>query len=131
MKVLSKRNKIKAFISHNMTDLIIFLDNNRKSAIYTGETTTRLYKYLEMIEPTTNLTYSSLWSYHFDTSSSTIDDKSSLHPVIADLSVRHKIIWECCGRIGHKTDSCITRGPNLIPTSIRIKMNQSNALHVD
>ena len=29
----------------------------------------------------------------------------------------------------HKVDACIIRGPKLLPTSLRIKMNQFNALH--
>ena len=36
MKELSKNDRIKAFIPTNMTDLITLLDNNRKSALYTG-----------------------------------------------------------------------------------------------
>ena len=38
MKSLSNRNKLKAFIAPNMIYLIVFLDNNRKLYIYTGET---------------------------------------------------------------------------------------------
>ena len=36
MKALPKSDKIKAFIAPNMTDLITFLDNNGKYAVYTG-----------------------------------------------------------------------------------------------
>ena len=32
---------------------------------------------------------------------------------------------------GHKADACIIRGPKLLPPSLRIKMNQFNALHGD
>ena len=57
------------------------------------------------------------------------NDTTTLHPVIADLRMRQKIICELCGRIGHKADACIIRGPKFLPTSLRRKMNQFNALH--
>ena len=54
MKELSKSNKIKVLIAPKMTDIIKFLDSNRKYAIYTGEIINGIYRYLEMIEsPTT------------------------------------------------------------------------------
>ena len=45
--------------------------------------------------------------------------------------MRHNSICKFCRRIGHKADACIIRGPKLLPTSIRIKINQFNALHGD
>ena len=45
--------------------------------------------------------------------------------------MRQKSICECCGRIGHKADACIIRGPKFLPPSLRRKMNQFNALHGD
>ena len=35
-KAFKNRDKLKAFIAPNMKDLIMFLDNNGKSAVYTG-----------------------------------------------------------------------------------------------
>ena len=35
MKALSKIDKLRAFVAPNMTDLITFLDNNRKYDVYT------------------------------------------------------------------------------------------------
>ena len=43
--------------------------------------------------------------------------------------MRQKSICECCGRIGHKADACIIRGPKFLPPSLRIKINRFNALH--
>ena len=43
--------------------------------------------------------------------------------------MRQKSIFECCGRIGHKVDSCIIRGPKFLPPIIMRNMNQFNALH--
>ena len=70
-------------------------------------------------------------SHHFVSSSSSNNDATTLQPVIAALRMRQKIICECCGRIGHKSDACIIRGPKLLPPSLRGKMNQFNALHGD
>ena len=36
MKTLVKSEKLRAFIAPNMIDLITFLGNNRKPAVYTG-----------------------------------------------------------------------------------------------
>ena len=38
MKEFSKREKLKAFSAPNMKDIITFIENNGKSAVYTGET---------------------------------------------------------------------------------------------
>ena len=42
-----------------------------------------------------------------------------------------KTILESCGRIGHKACACFIGGLNFIPTSLRIKINQSNSLRGD
>ena len=131
MKALSKRKKIIYFIAPKMTDLITFLDNNGKYSIYTGGYIIGIYCYLEMIGYPTILTTSGQCSHHFSPSSSSNNDASTLHPVIASLRMRQKIICECCGRIGHKSDVCIIRGPKFLPPSIRRKMNKFNALNVD
>ena len=43
--------------------------------------------------------------------------------------MRQKIICECCGKIVHKADAHIIRGPILPPPCLRIKINNFNALH--
>ena len=40
-------------------------------------------------------------------------------------------ICECYEIIGHKADACIIPGPKFLPPSLRRKINQFNALHVD
>ena len=49
MKALSNSDKLRAFIAPNMTYIIAFLDNNGKSAVYTGVDIHGIYRYLEMI----------------------------------------------------------------------------------
>ena len=49
MNSLTKSEKLRAFIAPKMTDLIIFLDNNGKSAFYTGGYIHGICRYLEMI----------------------------------------------------------------------------------
>ena len=56
MKALSKSNKLKSFIVTKMTYLITFLDNNRKSAVYTRVNIHGLNIYQEMIGDPTTLT---------------------------------------------------------------------------
>ena len=56
MKALSKSDKLKGFIAPNMADLITFLDNNGKYAVYTGGNTNGIYCYLEIIGAPTTLT---------------------------------------------------------------------------
>ena len=46
MKALSKSEKTKEFIAPNMTDIITFLDNNGKSAVYIGGNIRGIYCYL-------------------------------------------------------------------------------------
>ena len=46
MKAFSNSDKIKAFIVPKIKNLITLLDNNRKSAIYTGGNIHELYFYL-------------------------------------------------------------------------------------
>ena len=46
MKALTKSEKLRAFIAPNMTDIITFLDNNGKSAVYTGGDIHGIYRYL-------------------------------------------------------------------------------------
>ena len=65
----------------------------------------------------------------FYPSSSIKKDATFLQTVIAALYTRQKNICECCGRIGFKADACIICGPKLPTTSLRINMNQFNALH--
>ena len=90
-----------------------------------------LYIYLEIIIPPTTLTTLGQRSNNFGPSYSTKNYAATIQPFISDLRVRQKNICECCGRIGKKDDACIIRGPNFLPTSLRSKMNQLNALHGD
>ena len=46
MKALAKSEKLRAFIAPKMTYLITFLDNNVKSAVYTGGDIHGIYRYL-------------------------------------------------------------------------------------
>ena len=46
MKALSNSDKLRAFISPKMIDLITFLDNNIKSDVYTGGEINVIYHYL-------------------------------------------------------------------------------------
>ena len=131
MKALKKSEKLRSFIAPKMTDLLTFFDNNGKYAVYTGVDIHGIYPYLEMIGSPTTLTTSGQSSHHFVHSSSRNNDAATLQTVIVALRTRQKIICEYCGRIGHKADACIIRGPKFLPPSIRIKMNQFNALHGD
>ena len=70
-------------------------------------------------------------SHHFVPSSSSNNDAPTIQPVIAALRTRQKSICECCGRIGHKADACIIRGPKFLPPSLRKKINQFNSLQGD
>ena len=65
MKALSKSDKIKTFIEPKMTDIVTFLDNNKKMDFYTGLNIHLLYCYLEMIGSPTALTTSGQSSRHF------------------------------------------------------------------
>ena len=83
-----------------------------------------------MVSPTT-FTTSGQRSHHFVPSYSTNNGTATLHPVIADLSIRHIIIFKFYGSIGHKSNACIILVPNFLPPSIRRNVNQFNALYVD
>ena len=131
MKALSKSEKLGAFIAPKMTYLITFLDNNGKSDFHTGGYIHGIYRYLEMIGSPTIFSTSGQRSHHFIPSSSIKNYAATLQPVIADLRTRQKIICECCGRIKHKADAWIIRGPKFLPPSLRRNMNQFNALHGD
>ena len=106
-----------------MTDLITFLDNNGKSDVYRVGDIHGIYRYLEMIETPTTLTTSGHRSNHFGSSSSRNNDATTLQQFIAALHMRQKSICELCGRIGHKADACIIRGPKFLPSSLRRNMN--------
>ena len=131
MKALSKSDKLRALIALKMIDLISFLDNNAKSAVYTKVDINGIYRYLDMIGSPTTLTTSSQRSNNFRPSYSISNDAATLHPGIAALCKRQKSICEFCGRIEHKSDACIIRGPKLLPPSLRRYMNQFNARHGD
>ena len=123
MKALTKSEKLRAFIAPNMTDLITFFDKNVKFAVYEGGDIHVIYRYLEMIGAPNTLTTSGHLYHHFGPSSSTKNDAETTQPVIAALHMRQKSIYECCGRIGHKPDACIIRGPKLLLSSLRRNIN--------
>ena len=131
IKALKKSEKLRAFIAPKMTDLITFFDNNGKYDVYTGAEINGIYRYLEKIEAPTTLTTSGNISHHFGPSSFIKNYAATLQPFNADIRMRQKIICECCGRIGHKSDACIIRGTKFFLPSLRRKMNQFNALHGD
>ena len=82
-----------------------------------------------MIGDPTTLKTSFQRSPHFSPSYSINNDTAYLHPVIADIRMRQKSIFKCCRIIGHKSDTCIIRGPKFLPPSLRRKMNQFNMLN--
>ena len=129
MKVLSESNKLKECIVPRIKYIITFLENNRKYDVYTGVNIHGIYSYLEMIGYPTTLNTSGQRYHHFGPSSSFNNDTASLQSFISALRTRQKSICECCGRIGHKANSCISRGPKLLPPSLRRKMNKLNTLH--
>ena len=81
-----------------MTDLINFLENNVKYAVYKGGNINGLYIYLEMIGDPTTFTTLGQRSHHFGPSYYINNDTVSLQPVIADLCMRQKqylrILWK-------------------------------------
>ena len=82
-----------------------------------------------MIGAPTTLTNSIQPSHHCGPSYSINNDTASLQPVIAAFCTRQRIIFECCGSIGHKADKCIICGPKLLPSSLRRKLNHINYLY--
>ena len=82
-----KRNKIKVFVAPKMTYIITFLDNNVKLAVHTAENIHGIYPYIKMIGTTIKFTTSGHLYHHFDSSSSTNNDTSTLHPVIAAIRI--------------------------------------------
>ena len=94
MKAFSKIDKIKAFIAPKMIYLITLLDNNRKSTVYKRVNIHVIYRYLEMIGDPTPLTTSDQLSHHLGPTSSIKNNTASLQPVIADILMRQKSIYE-------------------------------------
>ena len=87
MKELSKSNNPKALISTKVIDIITFLDNNGKLAIYTGVIIHRLYCYLEINGDQIKLTTSGQSSHHFGTSFSINNYTATIQPVIEALRI--------------------------------------------
>ena len=75
-----------------MTDLITFLDNNRKYAVYIGGDIHGIYRYIEIIGAQTTLTTSVQRSHHFGLSFSNNNDAATLQQFIAALHLRQKSI---------------------------------------
>ena len=84
-----------------------------------------------MIGYPTNLTSSGQIYHTFCPSYFTYNDTSTIQTVIIALRVQHNIVWECCGRLGHKYDALIICGPNFLPPILSRNMNQVNTLHDD
>ena len=129
MEELSKSDKIRAFIATNMTDLITFIENNGKYSVYKGGDIHVIYRYLDIIGAPTTMNNSGQRSHNLSPSFSSNKYAENLHPAIAALRMKQKSICECCGRIGHKDDACIIRGPKFLPPSLRRNMNKFNVLH--
>ena len=96
MKALTKSDKPRYFIAPKMIDLITFLENNSKPAVYEGGEINGIYLYLEIIGAPTTLTTSGQRSHHFGHSSSSKNYEATLQPFIAALRMRQKIICEFC-----------------------------------
>ena len=92
MKALSNCDKLKVFIAPKMTDLITFLDNNRKLAIYTWVNIYGIYCNLEIIGYPNTLNISGQRSHNFGLPSSKNIDTSNIQLVISALRVCQKII---------------------------------------
>ena len=107
------------------------LDNNVKLTVCTGGNSHGLYRYLKIIGAPTIFTTSGQRYHHFCPSSSINNDTETLQSVISDLCMRQKIIRGFCGRIGHKADAYIIRGPKFLPPILRINMNPFNVLRGD
>ena len=80
-----------------------------------------------MVRDPTNLTYSSQSSHYFGNYNN--NDTYFVQLVITAIHGRQNIICEWYGRIGHKSDYCITRGTKFLQLSPGIKMNQYNSIH--
>ena len=91
MKALSNSDELKAFITPNMADLIISLDNNGKTAFGTGYNIPGLYRYLEIIGSLTKFTTSVQLHINFGPKSFTNIDTATLLSDITDLFVLHQI----------------------------------------
>ena len=99
LKPLSNIDKLIAFFTPKITNLIKLFDNNGKSTVYTRGDIHGICCYLDINGAPTTLTTSGQSSHHFTPSSSTNNDTSYIQPVIADLRMRENIICELCGRI--------------------------------
>ena len=109
------------FIATNMKDFITLMEKHEKEAFYYGSYIHDPYRYLVMIGSTTTLGYSSQNSQYFGTK--TNPESGYLYTVISEVRGIQSILCECCGYPGHKDDSCIIRGPNLLPLSLLINSN--------
>ena len=105
MKALSKSDKLRYFIAPKMTHLIIFLDNNVKSSVYTRGYIPGIYHNLDMIGALTTFTTSGQHYHNFSPLSSINDDSETIQPVIVDVRKVQKSICGYFERIGHKSDA--------------------------
>ena len=84
-----------------------------------------------MIGYPTTFTASVQSSHNFGPSSLNKIYTATLRPFIVALCIRQKSIFELCGSVVHKDDSCIICGLKFLPTILRRNTNQFNALHGD
>ena len=88
MEELSKSYQLKSFITPKTTDVIKFLENNGKYAVYQRENIHGIYRYLENIGAPTTLITSGQRSHHFGPSPDINNDTATLYPVIVYLRKR-------------------------------------------
>ena len=129
MKSLAKCDKLKEFLVPKMTDLIILRCNNGQLDIYTEGNIHGLYCYLEIIRSPTYLNSSVNSSNHVGNSFFTNNGTATLHIVISALHIIKKGICVYYGIIGHKSNDWIIFEHKLLPTSLRININQLNTVH--
>ena len=99
IKSLLKIDKLKASIASKITYIITILDNNIKSAVYTGANIHGIYRYLEIIVASTTLTTSDQLYHHSGPSSSTNNYTGTIQIVVAYLCIQHKNICKLFERI--------------------------------
>ena len=105
MKLLTKFDGLKTFISPKMMVIIIYPDHHGKEASCSGSGIHYLYIYIDIIGAHANSTYV-VHNYHSSSLQTNIDS-GSLYQVISSLIGKQNIACACCGWPVHNTDSCI------------------------
>ena len=123
--MLSKYDLLKALVTPNVTDIIIYIENHGKEVHYVGSDIHYIYCYLDMIGAPTTLTCSDQNSNSFGPDTNTYS--GSLNTFISSLGDIQRIIFDCHGLTVNKTDSFIIRGPNLLTKIICRNNDQYNS----